>query len=297
VFVNTKGGCNFFDLEPGQCRPGEVPLLDVPTAVHFVHSWSAQFPDSRDTVAGRWMERGAFCYYGSVNEPFLQAFLPTPMAAGRLIAGAPFGAAVRQDGGKLWKLAVIGDPLYVAGKDVERYEDVGLVEGVEVGADLRTLLTGGKYASAIEALTLTGRDEQATQLVLSLLKEKPEALEARSVAIALPAALRAGNNRAVVQMYPKLGELGKDGALRDVLWLAAYPLLEAPDDELLRLLYDHVRADQPGADATTLGAGWARKNSRATADAVLAELRKKLNGEQQKDFDEWMKKPFGQWGR
>jgi hypothetical protein len=82
-----------------------------------------------------------------------------------------------------------------------------------------------------------------------------------------------------------------------VLWLAAYPLLEAPDDELLRLLYDHVREDQPGVDATTLGAAWARKHSRATADALLAELRKKLNADGQRDFDEWMKRPFQQWGR
>jgi len=297
VFVNSKGGCNYFDLEPGQCKPGDVPLLNVPAAVHFVHSWSAQFADARGTVAGRWLERGAFCYYGSVDEPFLHAFLPTPAAAGRLVSGAPFGSAVRQDGGKLWKLAVIGDPLYVVAKDLERYEDVGLEGAAEVGAGLREMLTGGKYAEAVAAITLMGKDEQATQLAVSLLKEKPGALEPKLVAMALPAALRAGNNRAVVQLYPRLGELAKDPALRDVLWLAAYPLLEAPDDELLRLLFDHVRGDQAGSDATTLGAAWARKNGRAMADSVLAELRKRLNADEQRDFDEWMKRPFQQWGR
>jgi len=297
VLVNSKGGSNFFDLEPGQCRPGHIPVLDVPSVVHFVHSWSAQFLTARGTVAGRWIERGAFGYYGSVNEPYLQAFLPTPAAAGRLVAGAPFAPAVRTDAAKLWKLAVVGDPLYVLGREQPRFDDLGLEGAVDVSEGLRELLTGGKFTEALRVLTLTGKDQKAAQLALSLLKDRPEGLEPRGVAYAVQAALRSGNNAGVVKLYANLGELAKDPVLQDTLWLAAYPLLEAPEDDVLKVLYDNVRLDQPGADATTLAAAWSRKISRASADAMLESLRKRLNAEQQKDLDEWMKRPFQQWGR
>ena len=69
VLINSKGNADFFDVEPGQCKPGDVPILTKPIAMHIVHSWSAFVPGSRDLLAGRWLERGAYFYVGSVHEP------------------------------------------------------------------------------------------------------------------------------------------------------------------------------------------------------------------------------------
>jgi hypothetical protein len=297
IFVNSKGNNDFFELEPGQCKPGDVPVLQVPAAVHFVHSWSAQFPGVRETVAGRWFERGAFCYAGSVNEPFLQAFQPTPNAAMRLASGAPFAAAVRVDDPKLWKVAIFGDPLYDVSKDGQRYETPAFPDGVTVGADLRELLTAGKYTEAVEALTLLGKDTEAAQLATTLLKEKPSDITPKLAAYAVQACMRNGDNKGVVRMFQKLGpELSKDRVLRDVLWLASYPLLDVPDDEVLRVLYDNIRVDQPGRDATTLAAAWARRNGRQAADAMLANVRKTVAEDQRKAYDEALKQPIEKWG-
>ncbi|MEX2220061.1 MAG: hypothetical protein WD749_15020, partial [Phycisphaerales bacterium] len=38
VLVNTHGMGDQFNLRPGVCRSGDVPMLRVPAAVHFVHS-------------------------------------------------------------------------------------------------------------------------------------------------------------------------------------------------------------------------------------------------------------------
>lgn len=297
ILVNTKGNCDFFDLEPGRCFPGDVPVLNVPAAVHFVHSWSAQFPQARGTVGGRWLERGAFCYAGSVNEPYLQAFLPTPSVAGRLVSGAPFGAAVRQDNGKLWKVTTLGDPLFVTGKDIPRVDTLPLENTQEVGDGLRELLKAGKFEEAMTTLTLLGKDTEAAELVESLIKTKPDAVTPAVAALGVPALFRAGHNQGVVRIFDKLGDRRTDPILRDMLWLAAYPLLGAPDEPLLRTLHNTIRADAAGRDATVLAAAWERKNGRSSMDAMLADLRRGLTPDQQKSLDEAMKAPFEQWGR
>lgn len=77
----------------------------------MIHSWSAAAPDDTNTVAGRWLENGAYAYVGSVNEPFLSAFIPPKLMVDRLKRGAPFLIAARQLESPPWKVATIGDPL------------------------------------------------------------------------------------------------------------------------------------------------------------------------------------------
>ena len=64
----------------------------------------------------RGSQRGAYAYVGSVHEPFLQAFVPSPKLAMRLAAGLPLGAAARLDDGEPWKISILGDPLITLGK-------------------------------------------------------------------------------------------------------------------------------------------------------------------------------------
>jgi hypothetical protein len=272
--------------------------LKVPAAVHIVHSWSAEFPSNRDFLAGRWFERGVFAYAGSVHEPFLQAFIPTPKVATRLIAGAPFGVAVRIDGAQLWRIGVFGDPLYTLGPDVKRVEDAPLEGCVEVGDGLRELMTGGQFAKAIEVLTLCGKDAPAAELIQSLMKTKPEAFTAEVAAASVLPLMRAGDNGGVLAAFMKMDESRqKDPVLRDALWLATYPLMDAPSEELLRTLRASVRMEQVGRDATDLATAWSLKHGRETAEAMLRELRSTLKEKAQQDaFDQALKAAPEKWG-
>src|SRR5690606_39138297 len=59
IFVNSKGNKARFDLASGTGRAADVPFLQRPAAVYFIHSWSATEPRARGTIAGRWLSRGA----------------------------------------------------------------------------------------------------------------------------------------------------------------------------------------------------------------------------------------------
>lgn len=186
VFVNSSGNADFFDLKPGQGKPDDVPFLRVPALVHFVHSWSATNPLNRDTIAGRWLERGVFAYMGSTYEPYLQSFVPTPMVAQRLMLAMPFGAAVRIDNAEPWKLGVFGDPLFVLCRPMPRTggklpESLGPVK--DVGDQLGEQLKAERFVEAINTLRLTGRDEEAARVLAAMLKDRPEAVTA-DVAVA-----------------------------------------------------------------------------------------------------------------
>ena len=111
IFVNTKGSSSSFNLGDGDAFVDDVPNLNIPAAVHFIHSWSAVTPDDRKTVGGRWLSQGAYAYVGSVDEPYLQAFVPPQLLVNRLQMSTPFLIAARQIETPPWKITTIGDPL------------------------------------------------------------------------------------------------------------------------------------------------------------------------------------------
>jgi len=111
IFVNTKGPSSSFNLGDGEASVQDVPTLNVPAAVHFIHSWSAVTPDDSKTVGGRWLERGVYAYVGSVDEPYLQAFVTPKLLVKRLQTLTPFLMAARQFEAAPWKITTIGDPL------------------------------------------------------------------------------------------------------------------------------------------------------------------------------------------
>ncbi len=110
IFVNTKGPSSSFNLGDGDASVEDVPNLNIPAAVHFIHSWSAVTPDDRKTVAGRWLD-GVYAYVGSVDEPYLQAFVTPQVLVQRLQMLTPFLIAARQIKAPPWKITTIGDPL------------------------------------------------------------------------------------------------------------------------------------------------------------------------------------------
>jgi hypothetical protein len=82
----------------------------------MIHSYSAADLANSQTIASRWLEQGAYVFYGSVNEPFLTAFRQPGLVAELVCAGVPFVAALRQGEteafGFPWRLIYLGDPLY-----------------------------------------------------------------------------------------------------------------------------------------------------------------------------------------
>jgi hypothetical protein len=117
VLINSSGSGNVFSTRAGNGETKDVPM-SVPAALIVIHSFSATDPDDPGMIAARWLRNGAFFYFGSLNEPFLQSFRTPTLVADLLAEGLPIGAVVR----KLmeedpwfatpWRLHVLGDPLY-----------------------------------------------------------------------------------------------------------------------------------------------------------------------------------------
>jgi hypothetical protein len=115
IMVNSSGFPRQFSIPGGSGRPADLPR-GQPAAVSIIHSFSAVDPSDPSTLAGRWLENGAFVYYGAMNEPYLHAFRPPKLVAELVAAELPLSAALRQGEhelfGRPWRLVYLGDPLY-----------------------------------------------------------------------------------------------------------------------------------------------------------------------------------------
>lgn len=116
LFINTSGGATDFSLFAGsRGQTADVPATG-PVAIHIIHSFSAWAPEDPNTIAGRWLANGAFVYYGSMNEPYLQSFRTPNLVASCLDENLPMIAAARKLHfelfGQPWRLLYLGDPLY-----------------------------------------------------------------------------------------------------------------------------------------------------------------------------------------
>jgi hypothetical protein len=115
LIINTSGDPTSFNLRGGSGTTWDVPWTS-PTRIHIIHSFSAANAQDPYTIAGRWLANGAYAYFGSVHEPFLQSFRTPGLIADALAEGYPWGAAVRQNTpretfGHPWRLIVFGDPM------------------------------------------------------------------------------------------------------------------------------------------------------------------------------------------
>lgn len=283
ILVNTKGMSESFDLDPGICRSGDVPSLVTPAVVHFVHSWSAEAPAERATIAGRWLERGAYAYAGSVHEPFLQAFVPQPAFAARMVSYFPLGAAARLDG-PAWRIAVLGDPLLTFGPAPPTSDLTLPLEGVhDVAEDVPAALKEDRFADALDLLTLLGRDGDAVRLATALRSADPKAFTPEVARAAIPALFREGELEDLVAASQQAAGLAGDlePPLRDFIWLAGSARAEAassqPDEKLIGALRAAIRPDQAGADAATIAPAMTILYGREPALGMLRSIREKTS--------------------
>ncbi|MEO6811874.1 MAG: hypothetical protein ABI353_22420, partial [Isosphaeraceae bacterium] len=115
ILMNSHGQPSAMSLAGQTGQTADVPLTE-PAAVLTIHSYSAADPWNPATLAGRWLANGAFVYFGSMNEPFLQSFRTPTLVADLIAEGLPLSTAARQGRGEPfslpWRLIYLGDPLY-----------------------------------------------------------------------------------------------------------------------------------------------------------------------------------------
>ncbi len=117
LLINSSGGSMTFriDAQGNHAHTSDIPESGS-VAVHMIHSFSAEQPENPDTLAGRWLANGAYIYYGSVNEPYLESFRTPALLATLLSENMPMAAACRKTHveafGQPWRLMYFGDPLF-----------------------------------------------------------------------------------------------------------------------------------------------------------------------------------------
>jgi hypothetical protein len=304
LMVNTKGNADFFDLEPGQCKPDDVPILERPSILHIIHSWSAFVPGDRNLLMGRWMERGVYFYVGSVHEPYLQAFLPGRNVIARALAGGPLAAAVRHDKSQLWKVATFGDPLIVLSSGMRRSTEKVALEGPDVLDKLRERLKADEFETVFRDLLIAGRDNELARLASAVVQQKPTALKQETLELVILPLFRQGR---IDDMLAAYRLLDRDRAarpdLRDALWLATYQRLAKPTPELAQLLRANVREANVARDALAAASVIARsaENPAAGREAALAWLELLKNGLTDKAarerLDQSTRQAVEAWGR
>ncbi len=265
VLVNTKGMRNWFDLSPGRAGSGDVPILDRPAMVSFIHSFSAIQPGLPATIAGRWFQRGAYAYIGAVHEPFLQAFVPPAIFAERLTRAYAWGPAARLDDGPVWKVAVFGDPLITLGPPAPRakVEALSLVETEDVSGRAEAMLTHGKLPDALWELLLLGRTERVRDLAAAVLKDESAPVDQAILDAALVAAFDQRDAALLAAAYRRLDDASAaEDWRRDLLWhglrlgVGAAPAAEA--ERMLTMLKRNLRPEQLGTDAVEIAEMMAR---------------------------------------
>jgi hypothetical protein len=260
ALMNSKGNADFFRMSGDQDGdPGDLPVLNTPTALSMIHSWSLRSPESGATVGGRWIDHGVYTYVGSTNEPQLQAFVPPQLFAKRIAGGIPFLVAARWwpdpnvAMSRPWQINTLGDPLMLAPSPKGSLRllvpampaAVGAVQvqqaAVEFMKKTETAPSDEAFAAAISELVLIGKDEIAAKLWTAATQK--DAGGPVSAAAVFGALFRQGDRNAMLMAWSRLARPSMlDG---DMLWAAfGATLSEGTSDAALAAL---AQAISPGA--------------------------------------------------
>jgi len=277
VLVNTHGNAPEFNFTDGRAYAGDVPLLNTPAIVQFVHSFSMQRPDQPDTVGARWLLHGAYAYIGSMHEPYLDAFVPPHALAARLAEGWALGAAARPHDQGWWRIAYYGDPLITLGPAGNRAENpLPLAPVTPLNDAMAEALDRRDYASGVRLLAMLGRDHDAARLAESILSDRPDAVTPELVAASAGPLNRDGRHDTLLRLWTRSGpDALATPLLADALWASGRVLLTTDGrDEAMITLRRNLRPTLEAADAVELAEHIAMHEGRQAAASYLrAELR------------------------
>ncbi len=194
INVNSSGQRRWFRLLKDDLDAADIPMLRVPAVVHMIHSFSAQNPDDAGSIAARWMDRGAYAYIGSVDEPYLSAFQAPAVLVRRWFQKAPLAIAARYDMVEPWKLNYFGDPLLIYG-DLPRHKPgvPALDNAAPLAVELRAAIQERRLPDAARTLVLMGRDADAARLFTTALADPAHKASEDLAAACFFALIRAGD--------------------------------------------------------------------------------------------------------
>ncbi len=249
VYFTSKGNEDFLDMNKERTAPTWLPILDTPSALYFLHSWSLKNPSSHTTVGGTWLSRGVYAYIGSSHEPMLQGFVPPILMLQKTMSLVPFLVAARWLDGeaaysKAWRINTIGDPLMLCppanavprkkktAEQLPDYQNLTTLaqKAMQVASDSPS---DDSFAEAIKLLLTLGQDEMGNALWL---KASSDGVAGDSTArAALPALFRLVNTDSFLWAFSKIVKPSR--LERDMLWQ-----LTARDPSTpLQILVDNLR--------------------------------------------------------
>ena len=269
LFMNSHGSPRLFHLSGNQrAYPQDIPFSEKPLALQMIHSFSLKQPAAIDTVGGRFLDRGVYAYVGSVDEPYLSAFIPPGLAVERLAAGVPFLLAGRYwpGGGMMsgvWKITTIGDPFMQAIPPQLRIitpavDAPAIAGGVSLLESAKTAMTAAKTdpmqgAEAIRLLELLGRDLIATQVWKNIESSDDQPAIAAAAAEVIGPLFREKDWPDFLEAYRRLPRESRDRDARDMLWHLATPRLNSiSDPDTIAFLSAEVRLPTPAVDLERL---------------------------------------------
>jgi len=244
--------------------------------LHLVHSWSFKAPQKWNTIGGRWLQRGVYAYVGSVDEPFLAAFVPPKDLAARWCSFVPFLVAARHDepNAGIWKVNLFGDPLMLCTPPPEEPAarlDLPAGYGRTLADRTKALLRacqdtedGAAFTEAIEAAVLLGRDDIALNL-WRLAEGRGLAPDAARPA--LGPLFRQRRAREFIDAWRALPTRTDPDA--DMLWHLLGPQLNAIDDDALMQLQAAIRRPLAFVDLRQLAGPLARSFGSAHVQALV----------------------------
>jgi hypothetical protein len=293
--VNSSGESNNFKLQAGRCLAGDVPILNTPAAVHFIHSLSLAVGADPWTVGGRWLDRGTYVYTGSVEEPLLVAFTTQTTFSQRLAQGWPIAVASRvlptdpvnfaispvppiHPFSAPWRITVVGDALWTLGPALKRSTDAFDLPGsTELSAEVVPFAKARQYAAALDTLAMLGRDDAAARLARAALNDEPEKIDTQAALRAVHAAYRAGDIDTLVKAAQKIDLPDqRDLAVADEIWHALWPLVGSTlNAEQASLLTKTIRPYSYAWDTITAATGLRRAVGNEAARAFYIQSRDK----------------------
>lgn len=266
LFANSSGHPEFFNLaENTRGDAIDVPLLNVPLAMQLIHSFSLQRPTSEDTVGGRFLDHGVYAYIGSVEEPYLAAFVPPSLYMKRLSRYVPFLVAGRSWVGPfspVWRLTAIGDPLMLVLPPSSRKIALGEFPDTPDAVDLLDVAqqemrklkeNPDGTRKVIETLVLLGRDKLAAQVWNTMCGKGNDKIATQAASVALGPLFRTGEFEQFIRAYDRLPLKARTARARDMLWHISTPRLSSINEpNQIALLLASVRSPDTSIDLARL---------------------------------------------
>ena len=300
MLMNSKGNVDFFDMKNNRSSPASIPILNTPSALMMIHSWSLKNPTERLTVGGMWLSRGVYAYIGSSHEPMLNAFVPPTEMMRRLMSGFPFLVAARWHDGqnifaKPWRVNTIGDPLmlcppknFILRQKLEPapsevYTDV-MLEVKQAMERANKEPSDVHFAQAMQLTTLIGADEITYGLWSAALERN--VVGAQTAKRALPSLFRLEHADAFIWAYRIV--LNPNRLERDMLWHLCSLKTVTPIDILMK----NVRTPFACDDIALIAPRILKTHGSQGVLQLITKALKKANGRNKRELER-MRKTYG----